>query len=68
MKVNGTEIDNLEHLRQLVQNCNAEFLRIDLDDDRVIVLNYEMAKIATSSILKRHRIPSSVSIDLLDTE
>ncbi|KAL9324645.1 hypothetical protein ACSQ67_009502 [Phaseolus vulgaris] len=68
LKVNGTEIDNLEHLRQLVQNCNAEFLRIDLDDDRVIVLNYEMAKIATSSILKRHRIPSSVSIDLLDTE
>ncbi|KAK7365230.1 hypothetical protein VNO80_14123 [Phaseolus coccineus] len=68
LRVNGTEIDNLEHLRQLVQSCNAEFLRIDLDDDRVIVLNYEMAKIASSSILKRHRIPSSVSIDLLDTE
>ncbi|XP_027924873.1 protease Do-like 10, mitochondrial isoform X2 [Vigna unguiculata] len=68
LKVNGTEIDNLKHLRQLVQSCNAEFLRIDLDDDRVIVLNYEMAKAATSSILKRHRIPSSVSIDHLDTE
>ncbi|XP_014510280.1 protease Do-like 10, mitochondrial [Vigna radiata var. radiata] len=67
LKVNGTEIDNLKHLRQLVQSCNAEFLRIDLDDERVIVLNYEMAKRATSSILKRHRIPSSVSIDL-DTE
>ncbi|KAH1231482.1 Protease Do-like 10, mitochondrial [Glycine max] len=68
LKVNETEIDNLEHLRQLVESCNTEFLRLDLEDDRVIVLNYGTAKIATSRILKRHRIPSSMSVDLLDTE
>ncbi|XP_020216973.1 protease Do-like 10, mitochondrial [Cajanus cajan] len=68
LKVNGTEIDNLEHLRQLIESCDTEFLRIDLDDDRVIVLSYGMAKVATSRILKRHRIPSSISVDLLDTE
>ncbi|KAL2335785.1 hypothetical protein Fmac_016998 [Flemingia macrophylla] len=68
LKVNGTEIDNLEHLRQLIESCNTEFLRIDLDDDRVIVLNYGLAKVATSRILKRHRIPSSISVDLLATE
>ncbi|KAK7316500.1 hypothetical protein VNO77_35573 [Canavalia gladiata] len=68
LKVNGAEIDNLEHLRQLVESCDTEFLRFDLDDDRVIVLNCGMAKNATSRILKRHRIPSSMSIDLIETE
>lgn len=68
LKVNGTEIDNLEHLCQLVENCSADSLRFDLDNDTVIVLNYGMAKIATSRILKRHRIPSSMSVDLIDPQ
>ncbi|KAL1197085.1 Protease Do-like 10 [Cardamine amara subsp. amara] len=64
-KVNGVEVDNLRHLCQLIENCNTEKLRLDLDDERVIVLNYESAKIATSMILKRHRIASAISSDLL---
>ncbi|KAK7243372.1 hypothetical protein RIF29_38166 [Crotalaria pallida] len=68
LKVNGTEIENLDHLCQLVENCSTDSLRFDLDDDRVIALNYEMAKIATSRILKRHRIPSSKSVDLIDAQ
>ncbi|KAF9677020.1 hypothetical protein SADUNF_Sadunf08G0063800 [Salix dunnii] len=63
-KVNGIEIDNLKHLCQLVGNCSSESLRFDLDDDRVIALNYQSAKVATSRILKRHRIPSAMSSDL----
>ncbi|KAH9746912.1 hypothetical protein WN944_011715 [Citrus x changshan-huyou] len=63
-KVNGVEIENLKHLCQLVENCSSENLRFDLDDDRVVVLNYDVAKIATSKILKRHRIPSAMSGDL----
>lgn len=63
-KVNGAEIENLKHLCQLVENCSTENLRFDLDDDRVVVLNYDVAKIATSKILKRHRIPSAMSGDL----
>ncbi|KAL7613875.1 hypothetical protein Lser_V15G08365 [Lactuca serriola] len=64
-KVNGVDVDNLKHLCQLVQECKEEKVRLDLDDERVIVLNYERARTATSHILKRHRIPSAMSIDLL---
>ena len=64
-KVNGVEIENLKHLAEMVENCSRERLRFDLDDERVIVLNYESAKIATCRILKRHRIPSSISRDLI---
>jgi len=63
-KVNGVEIDNLKHLCQLIRDCSSESLRFDLDDDRVIALNYQSAKVATSRILKRHRIPSAMSSDL----
>ncbi|XP_042000740.1 protease Do-like 10, mitochondrial isoform X2 [Salvia splendens] len=65
-KVNGVEVDNLKHLRQLVEDGSSENIRFDLDDERVIVLNYEKARIATSRILNRHRIPSATSADLID--
>ena len=67
-KVNGVEIKNLKHFSQLVENCSMESLRFDLDDERVIVLNYRLAKIATSRILKRHRIPSAMSRDLIQKQ
>lgn len=67
-KVNGVEVENLKHLRQLVEEGSEENVRFDLDDERVIVLNYKKAKIATSRILKRHRIPSAMSADLIDDE
>ncbi|XP_048444466.1 protease Do-like 10, mitochondrial [Pyrus x bretschneideri] len=63
-KVNGVEVDNLKHLCRLVENCSEESVRFDLDDDRVIVLNRRLAKVATSRILKCHRIPSVMSDDL----
>ncbi|KAK4261617.1 hypothetical protein QN277_004587 [Acacia crassicarpa] len=66
LKVNGTEVENLKHLCQLVENCKEESVRFDLDDDRVVALNYGLAKIATSRIMNRHRIRSSVSADLAD--
>lgn len=50
---------------QLIEDCKEEKIRLDLDEERVIVLNYEKAKTATSQILKRHRIPSAMSIDLV---
>lgn len=66
-KVNGIEINNLKHMCQLVEECKEERLRLDLDDERVIVLSYDRARTATSHILKRHRIPSAMSVDLLTT-
>ncbi|XP_047316118.1 protease Do-like 10, mitochondrial [Impatiens glandulifera] len=65
-KVNGVKVENLKHLRKLVDECTEDNLRFDLDDERVIVLNYESAKLATSRILKRHRIPSAMSDNLTD--
>ncbi|KAJ6848418.1 protease Do-like 10, mitochondrial [Iris pallida] len=65
-KVNGVEVENLKHLCGLVEGCTEESLRFDLDDERVVVLNYQKARLATSRILKRHRIPSATSSDLLD--
>ncbi|KAI5330687.1 PREDICTED: protease Do [Prunus dulcis] len=67
-KVNGIEVENLKHLCQLVENCSKESVRFDLDDDRVIVLNHSLAKVATSKILKCHRIPSAMSNDLIDKQ
>jgi len=67
-KVNGVEVENLKHLCKLVEGCREESLRFDLDDERVVVLNYEKARLATSRILKRHRIPSAMSTDLLGEE
>ncbi|XP_051140152.1 protease Do-like 10, mitochondrial [Andrographis paniculata] len=64
-KVNGVEVDNLRHLRQLVEGSSEErSIRFDLDDDRVIALDYNLGRRATSRILTRHRIPSAMSRDL----
>lgn len=66
--MNGVEVENLKHLCSIVENCTEENLRIDLDDERVIVLKFQNARLATSRILKRHRIPSAMSSDLVDEQ
>uniref|UniRef100_A0A1D1XZU2 Protease Do-like 10, mitochondrial n=1 Tax=Anthurium amnicola TaxID=1678845 RepID=A0A1D1XZU2_9ARAE len=65
-KVNGIDVENLKHLCRIVEDCTEESVRFDLDDERVVVLNYQRAKVATSRILKRHRISSPMSTDLFD--
>ncbi|CAN0881955.1 Protease Do-like 10, mitochondrial [Linum grandiflorum] len=67
-KVNGTEVENLKQLRKVVEECNEEFVRFDLDEERVMVVSYECGKAATSRILKRHRIPSAMSTDLAEEQ
>ncbi|CAH8257046.1 unnamed protein product [Arabidopsis lyrata] len=64
IKVNGVQVENLKHLSELVEKCCTEDLRLDLENEKVVVLNYENAKEATSLILKLHRIPSANSKDL----
>ncbi|KAL3696064.1 hypothetical protein R1sor_010140 [Riccia sorocarpa] len=65
MKVNGVEVHNLRHLTELVESCTSSSLRFDLDDGRVVVLNFRDAKEASLRILQRHRIHSHISLDLL---
>lgn len=64
-KVNGVDIQNLNHLKELVEGCTSTSLRFDLDEGRVVVLNFEEAKEASLRILQRHRITSHASTDLL---
>ncbi|KAK1360674.1 hypothetical protein POM88_045148 [Heracleum sosnowskyi] len=67
-KVNGIKIENLAQLCRVVGECKEESVRFDLDDDRVIVLNYDRAKVATFQILKCHRISSAMSLDLVSQQ
>lgn len=67
-KVNGVEVHNLRHLRKLVEECSQTSLRFDLDDNRVLVLDFRAAREASLRILQRHRIPSHTSEDLLEEE
>ena len=62
------EVENLKHLCSLVEGCTEENLRFDLDDERVIILNYQNARLAASRVLKRHRIPSAMSRDLVEEQ
>lgn len=66
--VNGVEVHNLRHLRRLVEDCEESSLRFDLDDGRVVVLDFQAAKEASLRILQRHRISSHTSNDLLQKE
>ncbi|KAK1605284.1 hypothetical protein QYE76_028957 [Lolium multiflorum] len=61
---NGKPVNNLKQLATMVEDCNEEFLKFDMDYDQVVVLQTKTAKAATQDILATHCIPSSMSDDL----
>lgn len=61
---NGKPVKNLKSLASMVENCNDEFLKLDLEYQQVVVLQTKTAKSATSDILTTHCIPSAMSEDL----
>jgi S1-C subfamily serine protease len=62
----GVRVRNLRHLRRLLsRGGGGAFIRLDLDHDRVLVLDRAAAEGAHARILARHRVPSPVSADLL---
>ncbi|KAL1215174.1 putative protease Do-like 3 [Cardamine amara subsp. amara] len=63
-KVNGVQLDNLKHLCQLIEECCTKYLKLDLEKDKVLAIDYKSAKKATSKILKNLKIPSAMSEDL----
>lgn len=67
-KVNGVDVVNLKHLRDLVEKCSTQILRLDLEDEKVIALDFKSAKKATSSILVRRGIRSAMSKDLQSSD
>ncbi|KAI6700652.1 hypothetical protein NL676_014976 [Syzygium grande] len=61
---NGEPVKNLKSLANMVESCEDEYLRFDLEYQQVVVLKTKTAKVATSDILTTHCIPSAMSDDL----
>ncbi|RZC53618.1 hypothetical protein C5167_012473 [Papaver somniferum] len=61
---NGKPVKNLKELAQMVEKCNSEFLKFELDYQQIVVLQAKAAKAATQDILTKNCIPSAVSDDL----
>jgi len=62
--VNNVPINNLRHLVELVESNSAPFLRLDLESERVIVLDSAQASVQNAEILESHNIPYIKSADL----
>ncbi|CAK7328962.1 unnamed protein product [Dovyalis caffra] len=61
---NGKPVKNLKSLANMVENCDDEFLKFNLEYDQIVVLRTKTAKEATVDILTTHCIPSAISEDL----
>eukprot|EP01012_Entosiphon_sulcatum_P023044 TRINITY_DN28024_c0_g1_i1.p1 TRINITY_DN28024_c0_g1~~TRINITY_DN28024_c0_g1_i1.p1 ORF type:complete len:575 (-),score=79.81 TRINITY_DN28024_c0_g1_i1:559-2238(-) len=62
--INGTPIRNLCHLLECFNANTQEFVRFELADGRMIVLNYEAAKAHNDEILAKYGVPAPTSPDL----
>ncbi|XP_048445809.1 protease Do-like 9 [Pyrus x bretschneideri] len=62
--LNGKPVKNLKNLASMVESCEDEFLKFDLEYQQVVVLRTKTAKAATLDILATHCIPSAMSDDL----
>ena len=62
--VNGERVENLKALKRAVEKATGAFLRLDLADDRVLVVNREEAEKTHARIMAKHRVPGRMSRDL----
>ncbi|KAJ9130502.1 hypothetical protein P3X46_034471 [Hevea brasiliensis] len=61
---NGQPVKNLKNLADMVESCDDEFLKFDLEYQQIVVLHTKNANAATLDILATHCIPSAMSHDL----
>ncbi|KAK8287626.1 hypothetical protein V6Z12_D07G070400 [Gossypium hirsutum] len=64
LALNGKPVKNLRRLAEMVESCDDEFLKFDLEYEQIVVLRTKTAKAATPDILATHCIPSAMSVDL----
>ncbi|TYJ25741.1 hypothetical protein E1A91_A07G070400v1 [Gossypium mustelinum] len=62
--LNGKPVTNIRRLAEMVENCDDEFVKLDLEYEQIAVLRTKAAKAATPDILATHCIPSAMSADL----
>ena len=67
-EIDGVRIKNLRELRRAVESASGTFIRLDLADDRVLVVNRMEANAAHQRIMAKHRVPSVMSKDLEEEE
>lgn len=65
-KVDGKEIRSMRQLKAAVEGATGEFLRLDLQDTKVLVVNLREAREAHARIMAKHRVPYNSSKDLID--
>jgi hypothetical protein len=53
LRVNGTPLLNLAHLKELISTCKEDYVRLDLEDDRIIMLDKQLADQATERVRLR---------------
>ncbi|KAM5581578.1 protease Do-like 9 [Rosa sericea] len=61
---NGKPVKNLKNLATMVESCDDEYLKFDLEYNQMVALQTKTAKAATLDILLTHCIPSAMSDDL----
>uniref|UniRef100_A0A2N9F8V8 Protease Do-like PDZ domain-containing protein n=1 Tax=Fagus sylvatica TaxID=28930 RepID=A0A2N9F8V8_FAGSY len=61
---NGKPVKNLKSLASMVESCEDEYLKFELEYQQIVVLQSKTAKAATLDILATHCIPSAMSDDL----
>ncbi|KAL6136346.1 hypothetical protein ACLB2K_061642 [Fragaria x ananassa] len=60
----GKPVKNLKNLATMVESCDDEYLKFDLEYNQMVALQTKTAKAATLDILLTHCIPSAMSDDL----
>jgi|AntAceMinimDraft_1070359.scaffolds.fasta_scaffold49443_2 hypothetical protein len=63
-KVDGEVVRSLRALRAAVERARGQFLRLDLQDNKVLVMDLKEARAAHDRIMAKHRVPHSASQDL----
>jgi hypothetical protein len=62
--VNGVPVKNLRTLVEIVESCEDEYLRLNMEYNQLLVLETQAARAATKEILTMHYIPHDRSEDL----
>ena len=60
-RVDETAVRNLQHFVELIdegRRQKRDFVRVELDDNRIVAMNIAEADAALPDILQQHRVPS----------
>merc|ERR1719198_381619 len=66
--INSVAVRNLKHVMELIGACTTTFLRFQLQNNRVIVLNSKHVAETTADVLVKHCIPAATSADLAELQ